>query len=189
MRAGGRREPPRIAAGNPAHVVVRRPTARVPRVERRLRRPRYAVLSASYLVTAVGSEDGTVELCSDRVECLRSASPVEFDGPGDWWSPETLLVGALGDCLVLTFRAVARASKLPWTALQCRVTGTLDRIDGVTQFTAFAADARLGVPAGIDPDRARRVLEKAERHCLISSSLKAPVHLRLTIEVAAERVS
>src|SRR6478735_7657804 len=104
----------------------------------------------SYLVTAVGSEDGSVELCSDRVECLRSASPAEFGGPGDRWSPETLLVGALGDCLVLTFRAVARASQFPWTSLRCGVTGTLDRIDNVTQFTAFEIQACLDVPPGTD---------------------------------------
>src|SRR3954462_13412206 len=112
-----------------------------------------------YAITAAGGVDGDIDLATARAPHLASASPAEFDGPGDRWSPETLLVGALGDCFVLTFRAVARASKLPWIALQCRVTGTLDRIDGVTQFTAFEADARLGVPTGTDPDRARRVLE------------------------------
>jgi organic hydroperoxide reductase OsmC/OhrA len=139
----------------------------------------------AYAVTAVGSADGDVEVATDRVGRLRSASPAEFGGPGDRWSPETLLVGALGDCLVLTFRAVARASKLPWTSLRCVVTGTLDRIDNVTQFTAFAIQASLDVPPGTDPERARRVLDKAEQNCLVASSLKAPIRLLAAIEVAA----
>jgi organic hydroperoxide reductase OsmC/OhrA len=143
----------------------------------------------AYTITAVGSADGDIELFTDRVEQLRSAAPAEFGGPGDRWSPETLLVGALGDCLVLTFRGVARASKLPWTFLRCGVTGMLDRIDNVTQFTAFEIQARLEVPAGTDPDRARRLLDKAEQNCLVGNSLKAPIHLVAAIAVAAECVT
>jgi organic hydroperoxide reductase OsmC/OhrA len=114
---------------------------------------------------------------------MTSASPAEFDGPGDRWSPETLLTAAVADCLVLSFRAVARASRLPWIALYCRATGTLDRLDGVTQFTAFAVEARLRVPATTDAVSARRALEKAERICLIANSLKAAVHLTITVDV------
>jgi organic hydroperoxide reductase OsmC/OhrA len=63
-----------------------------------------------YVVAAHGSALGEVELHADQLSPIRSASPAEFDGPGDRWSPETLLVAAVGDCLILTFRAVARAS-------------------------------------------------------------------------------
>jgi uncharacterized OsmC-like protein len=143
----------------------------------------------TYTVTAVGFAEGDVEVSTDRVERLRSASAADFGGQGDRWSPETLLVGALGDCLVLTFRAIARASQLPWTSLRCGVTGILDRIDNVTQFTAFNIQARLDVPAGTDPARARRVLDRSQRNCLVACSLKAPIRLLAAIEVAAECVS
>jgi organic hydroperoxide reductase OsmC/OhrA len=142
-----------------------------------------------YTVVANGSTVGDVELDADGLSTLRSASPVAFDGPGDRWSPETLLVGALGDCLILTFRAVARASGLAWVSLECDVTGTLDRVDRTTRFVAFQIRARLVVPSGTDPDRARLVLEKAEHGCLISNSLSGAVYLVPTIEVASERVS
>lgn len=141
-----------------------------------------------YAVTAAASGQGDVELTADRLPTLGSASPAEFDGPGDRWSPETFLVGAVADCFILTFRAVARASRLPWTSLQCHVTGTLDRVDRVTQFTGFEMLAHLEVPAGTDPDQARRALEKAEHNCLISSSLKGAVHLVPEVDVAAEPV-
>jgi organic hydroperoxide reductase OsmC/OhrA len=139
-----------------------------------------------YTVTAAGAVEGDVELTAERLPRLRSASPAEFGGPGDRWSPETLLVGAVADCFMLTFRAVARASKLPWISLNCDVTGTLDRVERVTQFTRVDLRARLTVPSGTGPDQARRALEKAERGCLISNSLKAEVHLEPEIEVAAE---
>jgi organic hydroperoxide reductase OsmC/OhrA len=80
-----------------------------------------------YRVTGAAGIIGDVELTAERLMVLRSASPAEFDGPGDRWSPETLLVGAVADCFILTFRAIAKASKLSWVSLVCDVTGTLDR--------------------------------------------------------------
>jgi organic hydroperoxide reductase OsmC/OhrA len=114
---------------------------------------------------------------------LRSASPAEFDGPGDRWSPETFLVGAVADCLLLTFQPIAAASKLSWISLDCDVIGTLDRVDRVTQFTRFDVTAQLVVPFGEDADRARHVLEKAERNCLISNSLKGSIRMDATVSI------
>ena len=92
----------------------------------------------------------------------------------------------MADCFILTFRAVAHASNLRWISLACDATGTLDRIDRVTQFTHFAVRARLVLTDGEDADRARRALEKAEHACLISSSLKASVHLTASIALAEQ---
>ena len=139
-----------------------------------------------YRVTGTGRVTGDIELTAERLAMLQSASPAEFDGPGDRWSPETLLVGAVADCFILTFRAIANASKLSWLSLDCDVTGTLDRVDRVMQFTHFDLTAHLVVPAGVNAEAARHALEKAERNCLISSSLKAAVALDARVEIAAE---
>ena len=136
-----------------------------------------------YRVTAKALPDDCVELSADQLPALLSASPPEFDGPGDRWSPEALLVAALGDCLALTFRGIARASRLPWTSLECDVIGTLDRVDGSTRFVAFDVHPHLEIPAGTDTERARHILEKAERSCLIANSLNGAVHLYPIIKV------
>jgi organic hydroperoxide reductase OsmC/OhrA len=137
-----------------------------------------------YFVSAEGTSAGDVLLDAPRVPGLRSASPAEFGGPGDRWSPETLLLGAVADCFVLTFRAVARASRLPWSFLRCEAIGTLDRVDRATQFTHLKIHAFLSVPADVDPYQARRALDKAEQNCLISNSLKATIHLEADVEIA-----
>jgi organic hydroperoxide reductase OsmC/OhrA len=134
-----------------------------------------------YRVSATASPDGVVELCSEHLPFLHSAPPVEFGGPGDRWSPETLLAASVGDCFILTFRAAARAMKLSWTSLRVDVNGTLDRIGRVTQFIAFEVRAELRVPSGTSTDDAGSALTRAEQNCLIANSLKAPVHLHAKV--------
>lgn len=95
-------------------------------------------------------------------------------------------MAAVADCFVLTFRAVAQASKISWAALRCEVGGTLDRVDRVIQFTHLDIRARLRVPEGTNVNHARQALEKAERGCLIANSLKATNHLETEIEVTGE---
>ncbi len=124
-----------------------------------------------YHVTASADSDGEVSLVAPGLPPLRSAPPSEFGGPGDLWSPETLLLAAVVDCFVLTFRAVARASSIPWRELRCDADGTLDRVERVTRFTAIELRAELVVPPEVPVDRAERALQRAERGCLVSNSL------------------
>jgi len=140
-----------------------------------------------YSVTAAvaGDADQEIELTAPRLPALRTTSPAEFGGPGDRWSPETLLVGAIGDCLILTFRGLAHRLNLRWTSVDCEVTGTLDRLDGGLAFVAFRIDVRLRIPAGGDADLARHVIERAEQTCLITNSLKGAVHVTARIDEIA----
>jgi organic hydroperoxide reductase OsmC/OhrA len=142
-----------------------------------------------YVTTAAATARGDVVLETSGAPSLSSAAPVEFDGLAGRWSPETLLVSAVGDCFVLTFRAIARAAKLPFATVFCEVAGTLDRVDGVIRFTRFDVRARLVLPAEGDLERARHLLEKAERGCLIANSLNGEVHLVVSLERAATAVA
>lgn len=137
-----------------------------------------------YRTEAAAEPDGLVRLSSPGLDILESASPAEFGGPGDQWSPETLLVAAVADCFVLTFKAIARASRFEWSSISCEVEGVLDRQEKVTQFVSYRVHAVLDVPAGAEASRAQRLLEKAEETCLITNSLKAPATLEADVRVA-----
>ena len=137
-----------------------------------------------YRTTASAQSEGDVTISGAGLPDISSAPPEEFGGPGDKWSPESLLVAAVADCFILSFRAIARASKLEWTALECEVSGTLDRPDRVTQFTQMDVSAALTVPPGTDVEKAEKLLHKAEQSCLISNSLKAERALEATVTVA-----
>jgi peroxiredoxin-like protein len=137
-----------------------------------------------YTVAAVAHGDGDIVLTGERLPRLVSGPPAEFDGPGDRWSPETLMVGAVADCFALTFRAIARLAKMSWTTLICDASGTVDRVDRVTKFTAFFLRVSLEVPESTQQDQAERLLARAEQACLITNSLKAPCHIETTVRVA-----
>ena len=137
-----------------------------------------------YQVNATAEPDGEVLLLTDGPpRPLRSLPPAAFGGPGDRWSPETLLVGAVADCFALTFRAIARIAKLPWVSLECEADGTLDRVDRVTQFTGFEIRAHLRIPRATTEEEARRVLQRAKDNCLVSHSLKAPCRFVAHVDV------
>jgi organic hydroperoxide reductase OsmC/OhrA len=73
-----------------------------------------------YRVSASAEGAANVILSADGLPDLETAGPPEFGGPGDVWSPETMLVGAIVDCFVLSFRAIARTAKLEWLTLECQ---------------------------------------------------------------------
>jgi organic hydroperoxide reductase OsmC/OhrA len=137
-----------------------------------------------YKVNAVAGPLGEVTLDSENLSSLPSAPPAEFGGPGDLWSPETFLVAAVADCFMLSFRGIARASKMEWISLSSESVGKLERVDGKTRFTGFEILASLLVPPGANENRAQRLLEKAEETCLITNSLTCEVHLKTIIEVS-----
>lgn len=124
-----------------------------------------------YHVHAKAEPESTVTLSGEGLPDLATTPPPEFGGPEGHWSPETLLAASVADCFVLTFRAIAKASRLDWSDLNCAVEGVLARVDGATRFTHFNIKATLSVPAGTDREKAERILHKSESACLITASL------------------
>ena len=130
-----------------------------------------------YDVRLNGGPGGYATLSTPGVPELKSAPPLDYDGPGDAWSPEHLLLAAVETCFLFTLRAVASASKVDFVSLDLAAEGTVDRRDGVTRFTEIVLRPRLTLPPGADPSRALRALEKSEKACLVSASLATPIRL------------
>jgi organic hydroperoxide reductase OsmC/OhrA len=124
-----------------------------------------------------GGASGYVLAAADGVPELRTAPPPEFDGPGDAWSPEHLLLAAVETCFLFTLRATAKASRVEFDSCAVTTEGTVDRVDGVTRFTEVVLRPQLILRPGTSPERARLAVEKAERACLVTASLATPVRI------------
>lgn len=134
-------------------------------------------LPHQYEVHLAGGPAGHAQLSTPGVPALGTAPPVDFGGPGDAWSPEHLLLASVQACFLFTLRAVARLSKVEFAALALDASGVVDRQDGVIRFTEIVLRPRLTVARGTDRQLALRVLEKAEKSCLVSASLSTPIRL------------
>jgi len=140
-------------------------------------------LPHQYEVALSGDPKGYATLLAGGMPPLRSAPPKDYDGPGDAWSPEHLLLAAVETCFMFTFQAVAQASKFDFLSLELSGSGTVDRKDGATRFTEIILRPKLRLPKGADPERARRMLEKGEKTCLVTASLSVLVRLEAEIGV------
>lgn len=114
---------------------------------------------------------------------VEGAPPPQFDGPPGRWSPEALLLSAAELCLMTTFLAVAERAKLTVVDYQSRSEGALDKTPEGLAFTRVVLRVRLSVYAD-DAPRARELLLKAKKHCIVSNALKVPVGLETEVVTA-----
>ena len=111
--------------------------------------------------------------------------PSEFGGPGDQWSPETLMMSAVANCFVLSFKAVSNASKFPWKSIHCESIGKLDKVDRAMIFTQITNKVTLVISDPSEKEKALKLLEKSEAICLVSNSLKSEIILECDIQIEA----
>lgn len=124
------------------------------------------------------------EMRSSGLPSVEVAAPPEFKGHENRWTPEHLFVAAVNSCFMTTFLAIAELSRLEFMDFKASATGKLDKVEGRgLAITEITIRPRLTLPHDRDVERARKVLEKAERHCLISNSINSKVALEPEIAV------
>ncbi|MCS6806895.1 MAG: OsmC family protein [Acidobacteriota bacterium] len=124
-------------------------------------------------------------LSASNLPTLTVATPPEFQGHEGIWSPEHLYVASVNSCLMTTFLAIAQMSKLEFVKFRSQARGQLDKVEGQGfQITNIVIEPQLTIARESDRERALRILEKAEKHCLISNSIKTTVRVQPDIRVA-----
>jgi peroxiredoxin-like protein len=127
------------------------------------------------------------ELRSANLPTLEIAAPPEFKGHENIWTPEHLYVAAVNVCFMTTFLAIAELSKLDFADFRCPASGKLEKEDGHGfRITEIKLYPKLIIRHSRDLERAGRLLEKAERNCLISNSINTVV--KLEPEISFEQV-
>ncbi len=130
-----------------------------------------------------GAREG--ELSASTLPRLHVDAPPEFKGHEGSWTPEHLFVGAVNSCFMTTFLAIAENSKLDFVSFKAAADGKLEKREGQGfSITEIVLKPKLTIRDSADAARAARILEKAERHCLISNSVKTQIDLEPEISVA-----
>lgn len=116
---------------------------------------------------------------------LGFSAPPEFHGEPGLWTPEHLFVMAAETCLMATFVAIAEKSQLAVRSYSSSARGQLHWIEMQGyRFTVLEINAVIEVENEADREKALRVLQKAERGCLIARSINSQVKVTSDIRVA-----
>lgn len=112
------------------------------------------------------------------------ATPPEFPkGVEGIWSPEHLFTAAVNSCFMTTFLAIAENYKLAFSSFSCESKGKLEQVEGKFLMTEIALEPTLIIYKSEDLDKAEKILQKAEKACLISNSIKSAVVLQTNVKV------
>lgn len=117
-------------------------------------------------------------LSSRGLPNIEVATPPEFPkGHPGIWSPEHMFVAAAEVCLMTTFLAIAEKSKLEFREYSSQAVGTLEKTEQGYLITKILIKPKVVIQAQAQVDRALRIVEMAEKHCLISNSMKTEVSI------------
>ncbi|MFD1096174.1 OsmC family protein [Salegentibacter chungangensis] len=118
---------------------------------------------------------------NDKIEV---ATPPEFPGGiENIWSPEHLFTASVVSCFMTTFLAIAENSKLKFKHFSCDSEGILDKADGKFKMTEVILKPKLLILMEEDREKALKVLDKAERACLITNSISSEVKMNPDVQV------
>lgn len=113
---------------------------------------------------------------------IEVATPPQFPkGIEGIWSPEHFLTAAVNSCFMTTFLAIAENSRLEFKSFNCEAIGKLEQIEGKYLMTEVELNPVLVITKEEDKEKALRILDKSEKACLISNSIKSKVILNSTV--------
>ena len=118
---------------------------------------------------------------------IHFTAPMEFGGLEGRWTPEELLLAALAGCYTTTMRTIAGAANLHFTDLQVETTGTIRRTQSGYAFTEIVIRPNLKISTWEEREQALELLKSAERLCLVSRAVGAPMRFEPHLEVAGHR--
>jgi peroxiredoxin-like protein len=140
-----------------------------------------------YRVHAFGASGRNGVVQAEGIQPTISFSPPpEFQGEAGRWTPEHFLVAAVASCFVSTFEGMAQSSHFLFVSLRLSAEGVLAKETNGWRFSEFRLRPFVIVLKEEDRDLAIRLLEKAEKSCLIARSLQCKVALVPAVQVEEE---
>ena len=137
----------------------------------------------TYVVNGSSTTVRSGTLAAGQVQtAIAFSAPPEFYGQPGQWTPEHLFVASVASCFISTFSGMADYSKLEFRSLSLEVEGVIEKDEGGWRFTRVVVRPRLKIAHAQDAERANRLLQKAEKACLVARSLACPVALEPAVE-------
>ncbi|MFZ0370817.1 MAG: OsmC family protein [Halobacillus sp.] len=132
------------------------------------------------------NEVGTIE--ADKLKTQISI-PKEMDGPDVGTNPDEMLLGAAATCYIITLGAMVERAGLPLKEMSMDSEGIVDVTDGVITYNKIIHKPRVLLKSEAsdkDMDKLNKLVEKAEKSCMISRAIEGNVALELQPSIGKE---
>lgn len=129
-----------------------------------------------------GEKEGVV---SARVNPeLRVATPPEFGGPADAWSPLELLVASIGSCYMSTFLTLAGKRNISVRTFEVDAKGNVDSTPEGLRFQSIDVAINATADDEIMVKKALATRETIHKLCPVAGGVNFPVRLEMSVTVA-----
>ncbi len=141
----------------------------------------------SYRIKAVSTTIRSGVVTAEGIEpSISFSAPPEFRGLAGHWTPEHFFVTAVASCFVSTFSGIAEVSRFEFLSLDLEAEGVLENGNAGWRFSTVNLRPRVKIAREEDRERALRLVEKAEKGCLIARSLNCSIAVTPEIMVEEE---
>lgn len=115
-------------------------------------------------------------LTSDELSDIEVATPIDFGGHERIWSPEHLFVASANVCFMTTFLALAPKFGLKFHSFDSDAIGKVEKVDNKGfEVTEIMLKPKVVIEDSEEEAKTLKVLEKSEKYCLISNSMKSKI--------------
>ncbi|QAS53235.1 OsmC family protein [Halobacillus litoralis] len=128
------------------------------------------------------NEVGYIE--SDKLKTEISI-PKEMNGPDIGTNPDEMLLGAAATCYIISLAAMIERADLPLKELDMESEGIVDVTEGVFTYKKIIHRPRVLLSSEadeVDLNKLNRLIEKAEKSCMISKAIEGNVELEMDAE-------
>lgn len=123
---------------------------------------------------------------------IEGKSTFEVATPSDFWpespkeaiSPEDLFLASAVACYGVSLSGVSKRFHAELSDFSIKAEGTLAQGEFGWEFDQISMSAKIVVPSEKDRKRMTKAAERAHAYCVVSNSMKCPVHLDYEIVVA-----
>ncbi|MGE4583698.1 MAG: OsmC family protein [Sphaerochaeta sp.] len=123
-------------------------------------------------------------LSSAFLPTIEVATPPNFPGGHEGiWSPEHLYTASAEICLMTTFLSLAERAGLGFKSYKSDAEGTLEKVEKGLQMTRIHIRPTVVVDDEPTKEQTIGLLQKAEKYCLISNSMKTVVSIEPNVLV------
>jgi organic hydroperoxide reductase OsmC/OhrA len=112
---------------------------------------------------------------------FKVATPPEFGGPENQWTPEDLLAASVASCVMTSTLFFTNRSKIEMDSYQSKAIATMEKTPAGLAITAIQVLITVQLKDVSQSEAMQKAVDMAKKNCPVSAALNCPVKIELSI--------